>query len=113
MQAHNLLLSPAMVFILFLFIGWLLLAAGMAISAKSEDSPGKHMHYSCGEDLETPSFELSYHVFFRLALLFGILHIIALMISTIPAGFATKLLPVLYLVSAGVSMSILLEREHE
>ena len=101
--------SPPVVFIIFILSGWALLAGGRKIAAISEDSEGKHMHYSCGEDLDVPSFSLNYHQFFRLALLFGILHIVALVISTIPAESEIRFLPILYLVSAGIGMFILLE----
>ncbi len=103
------LASPPVIFIVFMLAGWLLLAGANRIAAKGEDSPGKHLHYSCGEDLDVPSFNMNYHQFFRLALLFGILHIVALVIATIPAGSDIRFLPVLYLVSAGFAMYILLE----
>jgi hypothetical protein len=101
--------SPPVVFLFFMVMGWALLAGGKKIAAKGEDSAGKHMHYSCGEDLDVPNFGLNYHQFFRLALLFGILHIVALVIATIPTESDIRFLPVLYLVSAGVGMFILLE----
>jgi NADH:ubiquinone oxidoreductase subunit 3 (subunit A) len=103
--------SPPIMFIIFMLTGWLLLAGGKKIAAKGEDSPGKHMHYSCGEDLDVPSFSLNYHQFFRLALLFGILHMVALLIATIPYDSDTQFLPVIYLVSAGIGMFILLEHD--
>lgn len=103
--------SPPIVFIAFLLIGWLLLTGAKKIAARGEDSEGKHMHYSCGEDLDVPSFSLNYHQFFRLALLFGILHIVALVIASIPAEMNPRFLPELYLVSAGIGMYILLEHD--
>jgi len=103
--------SPIVVFIIYLFVGGLLLAAGKKIAAKGEKSKGKHMHYSCGEDLEVPSLNLNYHHFFRLALLFGILHIVALVLSTIPSKSEIRILPILYLVCAGISIFILLDRD--
>ena len=103
--------SPPVIFIFFMLAGWLLLAGANRIAAKGEDNQGKHMHYSCGEDLDVPNFNLNYHQFFRLALLFGILHIVALVIATIPAGSDIRFLPVLYLVSAGIAMYILLEHD--
>jgi NADH:ubiquinone oxidoreductase subunit 3 (subunit A) len=105
------LASPPVIFIVFMLTGWLLLAGANRIAAKGEDSQGKHMHYSCGEDLDVPSFNMNYHQFFRLALLFGILHIVALVIATIPVGSDIRFLPVLYLVSAGIAMYILLEHD--
>lgn len=85
--------------------------ASKKIAAKSDESAGKHLHYSCGEDMDAPSFNLNYHQFFRLALLFGVLHIVALMIATIPAESEIRILPIIYLVGAGMGMFILLERD--
>ena len=111
MQIIQIINSPMIVFIIFLFVGWLLLEAGKKIAAKGEESKGKHMHYSCGEDLEVPSLNLNYHQFFRLALLFGILHIVALVLSTIPAESEIRILPIMYLACAGIGIFILLERD--
>ena len=105
--------SPPILFVAFLLLGGLLLLLSRRIAAQGDDNPSKHMHYSCGEDLDVPHFELDYHAFFRLALLFGILHIVALTISTIYSNGkpATKFYAVLYVVGAAVSMFILLERD--
>jgi len=107
----TLISSPPVVFIIFMLIGWLLLAGGKKIAAKGEESQGKYTHYSCGEDLEVPNFNLNYHQFFRLALLFGILHIVALVIATIPAESDIRFFPIIYLLSAGIGMYILLEHD--
>lgn len=113
MQIEKIIFHPAAVFLISLLLGGMALFVGRINAARSEESEGKHKHYSCGEDLEVPSMKLSYHAFFRLALLFGILHIVALVITTIPTEFGHKALPLFYLLSAGICMSILLERDHE
>ncbi|HUV15347.1 MAG TPA: hypothetical protein VMW28_02140 [Pelolinea sp.] len=111
MESDLSIFSPPVLFILFLTIGSLILAIGNRIAEKGDDIPAKHMHYSCGEDLEMPHLELNYHAFFRLALLFGVLHIVALVISTIPARTGIQIIPITYVLAAGVSILILLERE--
>jgi len=103
--------SPPIVFAIFFIAGWLLIANAKKVAPSGEESPGKYTHYSCGEDLDAPSFSLNYHQFFRLALLFGVLHIVALVIATIPAESDIKILPAIYIFSAGVGMYILLERD--
>lgn len=106
------ILAPLPLFLLFAIVGAFLLLAGRWLSAKGEDNPGKHEHYACGEDLELVPGNIHYHVFFRLALLFGILHIVALIISTVALDVgSTKALPILYVAGAAVSMLILLERD--
>ena len=114
MENYSLWISPPVLFAIFMSLGGLMLGVGKSISAKGTDNPAKFIHYSCGEDLDTPHLELNYHAFFRLALLFGILHIIALVISTIPAKADIKILSVTYVFGAAVSMFILLEHDgHE
>jgi NADH:ubiquinone oxidoreductase subunit 3 (subunit A) len=105
--------SPPVLMIVFLLLGGFMLFIGKMISAKGRHSRAKYLHYSCGEELNHSSLSLNYHAFFRLALLFGILHIVALIISTMDPNADTKLYPVLYLLGAGVSMFILLERDEK
>jgi len=102
--------SPITLFAIFFSFGGLLLGAGKLISAKGTENPAKFIHYSCGEDLDAPHSELNYHAFFRLALLFGILHIVSLVISTIPENIDMKILSAIYVIGAAVSILILLER---
>ncbi|MDO9546894.1 MAG: hypothetical protein Q7J07_09135 [Pelolinea sp.] len=114
MENNSLWFSPPILFAIFISVGVLMLGVGNLISAKGTENPAKFIHYSCGEDLDTPHLELNYHAFFRLALLFGILHIVALVISTIPVKMDMKILSVIYVVGAAVSILILLERDgHE
>lgn len=105
--------SPPILIIIFMLLGALLLLIGRVISAKGEYNRTKHLHYSCGEDLDAPHVQVSYHAFFRLALLFSILHIVALVISTIDRNADNKIHAVLYLIGAGVCIFILLERNEQ
>lgn len=110
MQDTIMLFPLPVIFLTFLLFGAIFLAVGNRISSKGEDNPAKHIHYSCGEDLKIPPLELKYHAFFRLALLFGILHIIALAISTIPENASVKRFSILYTISAAICIFILLEK---
>ena len=114
MENYSLWVSPSILFAIFISLGGLIFGVGKLIAAKGTKNPAKFIHYSCGEDLDTPHLELNYHAFFRLALLFGILHIVTLVVSTIPAKADIKILSVTYVFGAAVSMFILLERDgHE
>jgi len=104
--------SPPILFLIFIALGGLLLGIGKLISSQGIENPAKFIHYSCGEDLDTPpNLELDYHAFFRLALLFGILHIVSLVISTIPENMDKKILSVIYVIGAAVIILILLEHD--
>lgn len=112
MTNGNLWISPLTLFIIFLVVSGLYMLLGQKIAAKSRQNEDKHTHYSCGEDLEVTHLELNYHAFFRLALLFGILHIVALIISTVPpTGRRVNTFPIVYLAGAAISMFILLEHD--
>ncbi len=106
--------SPLILFFLFILIGYGIMFLCERNAAKGDDNPAKFTHYSCGEDLDVPHLELNYHAFFRLALLFGILHIVALTISIASASNSdTKIFSVIYVGGALFSMVILLEHNEK
>jgi NADH:ubiquinone oxidoreductase subunit 3 (subunit A) len=105
------LLSPPAVIALALVLVSAIYWIGGRISAKSPDSPGKHLPYASGEDLAPPKSQLAYHSFFRIALLFGILHLATLVISTVPLGSGAKNSAALYLVAIAISVYALTKGE--
>ena len=107
----NLLLSPLSIFFLFILLGVGFFALVQKIAAPGKDHVHKREPYACGEDLETTNILLTYHSFFRVALLFGILHIVALVISTIPGDLTRRGVAITYVAAAAVAMIILFERE--
>jgi len=111
MVLKELLTSPVFVFMLFMGVGSAILYLGSKISRRGPNSGGKHAHYACGEELTTPELDLNYHAFYRIALLFGICHIIALVVSTIPVGYTGRIFPLVYLMGALLSLAILWERK--
>ena len=108
---HDLLLSPFVAFAIFCALAYGIYRLGGKLAARSEDSPGKHQPYACGEDLMPPRAQLSYRAFFKLALMFGILHLATLVIATLPAGGSSRRLATVYLVGIGVSVLVLTEGE--
>jgi NADH:ubiquinone oxidoreductase subunit 3 (subunit A) len=114
MENQNFWITAPVLFTTFMILASLLMSICNLFAAKSQDNPDKYLHYSCGEDMEVHNPELNYHAYFRLALLFGILHIAALIISTIPPGNPkTKTLSGVYLIGVSVSIFILLERNDD
>ena len=105
------LLSPPVAFCAFAALAYGLYRASAAIAAPGEEQPGKHQPYACGEDLMPPKAQLSYHGFFRLALMFGILHLATLVISTLPLSAVPHRLALLYLAGIGVSVFVLTDGE--
>ena len=107
----TLFLSPPVVLTTFLLLSYLIYWLGGKISARSEESPGKHEPYACGEDLTPSRAQLSYHAFFRLALMFGLLHVSALVLTTLPMETTSHRIALIYIVAVGISVYVLAGRE--
>ena len=111
------LLSPPAVMAIALLLASALYWLGGRISAKSPETEGKRQPYASGEDLAPPESQLAYHSFFRIALLFGILHLATLVISTAPISvgalpeFPQYELPLLYLLAIAISVYVLTKGE--
>ena len=106
---QNIFLSPPFALTVFMALAYGLYRLGGKIAAQGEDDPGKHQPYACGEDLGLSQVKLTYHAFFKLALMFGILHLASLVIATLPAGGTSRRLATLYLVGIGISVLVLTE----
>jgi NADH:ubiquinone oxidoreductase subunit 3 (subunit A) len=107
----DLLSSPPVALCVYLTLAYLLYRVGGWIGARGKEEPGKHEPYACGEALAPPDAQLDYHSFFHLALMFGILHLAALVLSTLPAQSASHRLATVYLVGIGVSVFVLTRSE--
>ncbi|MBL7201471.1 MAG: hypothetical protein ISS56_15130 [Anaerolineae bacterium] len=103
--------SPLVGLCVFLALAYGLYRLSGAIAAPGKDHPGKHQPYACGEDLLPPKVQLTYHAFFRLALMFGILHLATLVISTLPLAETPHRTAVVYLAGIGVSVFALTDGE--
>ncbi|HIP96018.1 MAG TPA: hypothetical protein EYH32_02250 [Anaerolineae bacterium] len=110
-MVEQMLLSPPVALCLFLALAYGLYRLGGALAAPGEEHPGKHQPYACGEDLLPPQAQLAYHAFFRLALMFGVLHLATLVVSTLPPGGASHRLATVYLVGIAISVFVLTKRE--
>jgi len=104
---ERILLSPPAAMGLFLGLAYALYRLSAAIAEPGHEHPGKCLPYACGEDLLPPEVQLAYHAFFRLALLFGILHIAALVVSTLSPDGASHRTAMVYLAGIGVSVLVL------
>ena len=124
-MVKDVLLSPPVVVCIFLALAYGLYRLGGALAAQGEEHPGKRQPYASGEDLLPPVAQLAYHAFFQLALMFSMLHLATLVISTLPPGgvgqgaddavHSGRQVPiaVAYLVGIGVSVLVLTRTEGE
>ncbi|MDR3552341.1 MAG: hypothetical protein P4L75_04375 [Clostridia bacterium] len=104
----NIWLAPPIVFIVFLIIllGVSLLAGKMA--AKGADSASKTKSYACGESDYASMGQLEYSQFFKVAFFFTIMHVIVLILATVPAGMSV--MAALYFIIAIVALIILFRK---
>lgn len=110
----DILLSPPAAFIFFLLIAYGINEIGRQIAAPGEHHDDKHLAYTGGETVPPPTGgRLSYHAFFRLALLFGILHVAALVLSTLPLGGHPRWSALAYTIGIAISVLILIEEPEE
>ncbi len=104
------LLSPLVAFMAFLLLAYSIHWLGGQIAATGEAHGAKHTPYTGGEEVAPPERQqLTYHAFFRLALMFSILHVAALVVSTLPGGLLAHRVALVYLVGIGISVLVLAE----
>lgn len=112
MDLGSLLLTPPVAFLVVL--GAIL---GMAWSLskiafrRSSHSAEQDKSYACGEDVPTHLMQPDYTQFFPFAFFFTVLHVVALMITTIPVTtMGSYAIAVIYLAGAIVGLVILFRR---
>lgn len=99
----KILLSPPIVFAVALGIGLLLYWLGRAMAPKTNMTPGKSAPYACGEDAPMAKAQVGYRLFYSLAIFFTVLHVAALVVTTLPSGpFAVMGLVYLAIISLAV-----------
>lgn len=104
----SILLTPPIVFDIFLLISYLISKFSRLTAAKGEKLPGKEKAYACGENTEDQKIQPDYSQFFPFAFFFTIMHVTSLVISTVPPD--ALIVPLIYLNTAVVSILILFRR---
>lgn len=109
----NILLSPPAAFLVLLFamigVSWLL----KAFSYKRKDAAGAIGEpYACGEEKYSTLVQPEYGQFFPFAFFFTILHVLALIIATVPKEtLQTFVIALMYVVGAIVGLFILFRKD--
>jgi NADH-quinone oxidoreductase subunit A len=110
MDSVKMLLFPPVAFAVFLLVGLLLLFSGSLLAAKANSNDGgKKTQYACGEDIPAKKVQPDYTVFFPFALFFTIIHVTALILSTLPAG-NIAFMGILYMFGVAISLFTLVVR---
>jgi NADH:ubiquinone oxidoreductase subunit 3 (subunit A) len=107
------MLLPPIAFSIILLAAWLQYR-GMALLRANEswpDRPGRLKAYACGEDVLKNRVQPDYSQFFPFAFFFTVMHVMALMVATVPAGAPTATLcAVWYLAGSAIGLFILFRR---
>ena len=80
------LLSPPIVFGIYLLLSAGLSALSKRLAARGTDSARKENAYACGEDMPENQGQPEYNEFFKFAFFFTIIHVVALVVATDPDG---------------------------
>jgi hypothetical protein len=111
-MSSELLLSPPIVFfvIMVAVIFFAFVISKLALKPKKIPE-GLTKEYSCGEDIKTHMIQPDYTQFFPFAFYFTILHVVALMIATVPVTkMPSFLIAVVYILGAIVGLFVLYKR---
>jgi len=106
-------LLPPIAFVLVLGSVWLQ-SRGMDWFAPRPDgkaASGKREPYACGEDVKDHRAQPDYGQFFHFAFFFTVMHVVALIVATVPRGSpGAAALAAAMLISASISIFILFRR---
>jgi NADH:ubiquinone oxidoreductase subunit 3 (subunit A) len=106
---NSVLLNPVTAALIFAGFGAGLYWLGGHHAARGDDAPGKHLPYACGEDLPSSERRVSYQRFFRLALMFVVVHMATLVVAMLPLTLDARLLGTVYLVGVAICIDALIK----
>ena len=107
------LLFPPVAFIVVFVLSWLQYRSLGVLSSgeKWTSEQGQLKGYACGEEVSDHRVQPDYSQFFSFAFFFTIMHVMALVVATVPAGYpAASLCAAVYLVGSAVGLFILFRR---
>jgi len=106
-----LLLLPPFAFIIILAVSFAVSLGFSRLALKSHGSLGKNKQYACGEDIPVQQVRPDYSQFFPFAIFFTIMHVVALISTTIPREFTSGyIIALVYIICALVGLLILFRR---
>jgi len=110
-MSYTWIASPPVALVLFAVLGASLYGWAGRRAARGPDSFGKHLPYACGEDITPGQMRLSYGRFFRLALMFVVVHVGVLVVATTSRSRDSRLLATVYLLCVALCVDILTANE--
>ena len=108
----NILLTPPVCFVTVLLLITIFAAALSRLSIKPKNPPADiGTSYACGEDVKTHLMQPDYSQFFPFAFFFTILHVVAMIIATVPIQTIQSFtIAVIYIAGAAVALFILFRK---
>jgi len=113
---NKVLLLPALAFLVILAVFLIQLFLMSRVAARGGAGvAGKCKAYACGEDVPDHKINPDYSQFFPFAFFFTIMHVVALVLATVPAvaGRTSYWLAAMFIVIAVTSLFVLLRKERE
>jgi NADH-quinone oxidoreductase subunit A len=109
---NTLILSPPIAFIISLLLALYLSYVLSKLAFQEKDRPkGQGKSYACGENIPDQMMEVDYSQFFPFAFYFTILHVVALMLATVPAVKGAVLsIALIYIIGAIIGLLVLYRR---
>ena len=109
---NTLILSPPIAFIIALLLALYLSYVLSKLAFQEKVRPkGQGKSYACGENIPDQMIEVDYSQFFPFAFYFTILHVVALMIATVPAVQPAALsIAIIYIIGAIIGLLVLYRR---
>jgi NADH-quinone oxidoreductase subunit A len=106
------ILTPPVAFVIVLMAAFVFARSLSRLSYKEKSRPeGMGKPYACGEDVPSQMMQPDYGEFFPFAFFFTILHVVALIITTMPVATAGSVaIAVIYVLGALVSLIILFRK---
>jgi hypothetical protein len=111
-MVSSLILTPPLAFIIVLAAVIIISSLFSRLSYKAKpDEEASTKAYACGEDVPTSMIQPDYSAFFPFAFLFTILHVVALVVATVPLQTAGSFaMAILYVAGAVTALFILFRR---
>ena len=111
-MTEQVLLSPPIAFIILLLLLIVISQLFSTLAFRKRQNIGEaEESYACGEDFDGHMIQPDYSQFFPYAFFFTILHVVALVIATVPtATIQTFFVAMIYVAGAVIGMFILMRK---
>ncbi|GAB1402776.1 hypothetical protein MASR1M68_16870 [Elusimicrobiota bacterium] len=110
---QNIFITPPIIVIFVSLLAVIVFLLFSKLAYKSSNNPkGKFKAYACGENISEERKKPSYTRFFPFAFFFTIMHVVVLLIATVPVNIKSSMLFVLLFIAISfISIPILFREE--